>query len=126
MKTLVVFIILTGMILIQSSYPDTIPYTQEQIGMASFYSYECANQPMANGKIFDPEKRTCASWFDALGTVLLVRSLETGLTTEVVVTDRGPSRRLVRQGRIIDLSKKAFEDICSTSKGLTQVSVTKL
>ena len=95
-----------------------------EIGTASFYSYECANLPMANGKAFDPDKRTCASWFYRFGTVLCVKSLDTGLSTEVVVTDRGPNRRLVKKGRVIDLSKKAFEDICDTAQGLTNVVVT--
>lgn len=92
-------------------------------GVASYYSYECADLPMANGKPFNPENRTCASWFYKLGTVLKVRSLDTGRVTEVVVTDRGPNKRLVKQGRIIDLSKRAFQDICSLDKGLTRVVV---
>lgn len=96
----------------------------EQVGVASYYSYECAYQPMANGKMFDPEKRTCASWFYDLGTVLSVKSVDTGMITEVVVTDRGPNKRLVKQGRIIDLSKRAFQDICDLKRGLTRVIVT--
>jgi rare lipoprotein A len=78
---------------------------------------------MANGKIFDPEKRTCASWFYKFGTVLTVKSLDTGRITEVVVTDRGPNKRLVNKGRIIDLSKRAFQDISPLEKGLTRVLV---
>ena len=101
--------------------PPTIRSTE---GVASYYSYECANRPMANGKIFNPERRTCASWFYKFGTVLVVKSLDTGRITEVVVTDRGPNKRLVKQGRIIDLSKRAFQDICHLKKGLTKVSVT--
>ncbi len=93
-------------------------------GVASFYSYECADLPMANGRPFDPEKRTCASWFYKFGTVLIVKSLDTGRSTEVIVTDRGPNKRLVKKGRIIDLSKKAFQDICRLEKGLTRVIVT--
>lgn len=93
-------------------------------GLASYYSYECADKPMANGKIFNPEKRTCASWFYKFGTVLEVKSLDTGRTTEVVVTDRGPNMRLVKEGRIIDLSRRAFQDICATRMGLTKVKVT--
>ena len=92
-------------------------------GVASYYSYECARLPMANGKPFDPEKRTCASWFYKFGTRLAVRSLDTGRSTEVVVTDRGPNKRLVREGRIIDLSKRAFQDICGLDKGLTRVVI---
>ena len=95
-----------------------------EVGQASYYSYECAALPMANGKPFDPDKRTCASWFYDFGTVLSIKSLDTGRTTRVVVTDRGPNRRLVKNGRVIDLSKRAFEDICPLRKGLTRVVVT--
>lgn len=101
--------------------PPTIRATE---GVASYYSYECANRPMANGKIFNPERRTCASWFYKFGTVLVVKSLDTGRITEVVVTDRGPNKRLVKEGRIIDLSRRAFEDICALKKGLAKVRVT--
>jgi len=99
----------------------TKPYVA---GVASYYSYECADLPMANGKPFDPEKRTCASWFYKFGTVLSVKSMDTGRSTEVVVTDRGPNIRLVKEGRIIDLSKRAFQDICRLEQGLTRVIVT--
>jgi rare lipoprotein A len=102
---------------------DPYPVSAADTGVASYYSYECASLPMANGKPFDPEKRTCASWFYKFGTVLLVKSLDTGRSTEVVVTDRGPNKRLVKEGRIIDLSKRAFEDICDLRKGLTKVEV---
>jgi len=100
------------------------PLSDVVTGCASYYSYECAALPMANGRPFDPEKRTCASWFYPFGTVLKVKSLDTGRSTEVIVTDRGPNKRLVRQGRIIDLSRRAFEDICDLRKGLTRVTVT--
>lgn len=93
------------------------------VGQASYYSYECADLPMANGAPFDLEKRTCASWFYKFGTVLIVKALDTGRSTEVIVTDRGPNKRLVKQGRIIDLSKRAFQDICGLEKGLTRVAI---
>jgi rare lipoprotein A len=95
----------------------------DEAGIASYYSYECAKMPMANGRPFDPEKRTCASWFYKFGTVLQVKSLDTGKITEVIVTDRGPNKRLVKEGRIIDLSKRAFQDICRLERGLTRVMV---
>ena len=94
-----------------------------ELGQASFYSYECAKLPMANGRPFDPEMRTCASWFYEFGTVLEIKSIDTGLSTRVVVTDRGPNRRFVKKGRIVDLSRRAFEDICDPAKGLTNVRV---
>lgn len=121
---MVSFIMLeTGTLTANVSNPAAITLYSVK-GVASFYSYECAKLPMANGKPFDPEKRTCASWFYKFGTRLIVRSLDTGRSTEVVVTDRGPNKRLVRQGRIIDLSKIAFQDISALEKGLTRVTVT--
>lgn len=102
--------------------PGILPRPYE-VGTASFYSYECAGLPMANGKPFDPELRTCASWFYQFGTVLEVRSVESGRSTRVVVTDRGPNRRFVKKGRIVDLSRRAFEDICNPAQGLTKVTV---
>ncbi len=112
-----------------TEYVASIVATQVELpisfesGTASYYSYECAKLPMANGRPFNPEKRTCASWFYDFGTMLAVRSLDTGRVTHVVVTDRGPNKRLVKRGRIIDLSKRAFEDICDLEKGLTRVVV---
>lgn len=102
---------------------ESIETSVPEFGVASYYSYECAKLPMANGKPFDPEKYTCASWFYKFGTVLEVKSLDTGKIVRVVVTDRGPNKRLVREGRIIDLSKRAFEDIRSLRYGLTRVAV---
>jgi len=109
--------------IVLENYSLPSPSVVAQTGIASFYSYECADRPMANGKKFDPEKRTCASWFYALGTVLVVKSLDTGRATTVVVTDRGPNKRLVKKDRIIDLSKKAFGDMCELNKGLTRVVI---
>jgi len=100
-----------------------IPVYGEEVGIASYYSYECAKMPMANGRPFDPEKYTCASWFYDFGTVLEIKCLDTGKVTEVVVTDRGPNKRLVKEGRIIDLSKRAFQDISRLEKGLIRVSI---
>jgi rare lipoprotein A len=115
-------LILSLAIIIALAAPSSL-LSIEETNYASYYSYECADKPMANGKMFNPEAHTCASWFYDFGTVLIVKSLDTGRSTEVVVTDRGPNKRLVKQGRIIDLSKRAFEDICSLRKGLTKVSV---
>ena len=127
-------LLLTIMLAVENYHPACIaPVGTAQVasplmvgatGVASYYSYECADLPMANGKPFDPEQNTCASWFYKFGTVLKVISLDTGRATEVVVTDRGPNKRLVAQGRIIDLSRKAFAEICDTDKGLTKVVVT--
>lgn len=95
-------------------------------GTASFYSYELAGRKMANGKPFDPQAFTCASWYYPFGTRLQVTNLFNNKTTIVEVTDRGPSKRLVAKGRILDMSYAAFKEISQTKYGLCAVSITKL
>lgn len=88
---------------------------------ASWYGWEHAGRPMADGRPFDPRALTCASWFHPLGTRLRVTS---GASSVVVtVTDRGPHRRLVRQGRVIDLSLAAFEKLAGKELGLVAVTI---
>jgi rare lipoprotein A len=81
---------------------------------------------MANGKRFDPDKLTAASWFYPLGTKIRVtRTSPTGRIHSVLVTitDRGPDRELVRDGRIIDLARAAFKRLAGVERGLVEVRV---
>jgi len=78
---------------------------------------------MANGRRLDDNKFTCASWDYPLGTWLYVRSLISNRSCKVIVTDRGPAKRLYRKGRVLDLSKSAFNSIASLSEGVIPVSI---
>ena len=94
-------------------------------GVASWYSVDDPGiQPLtASGEPFDDTQLTCASWSLPFGTRLHVTNLETGREVVVRVNDRGPARRLVAEGRVIDLSKGAFSQIASLEHGLVQVRV---
>jgi rare lipoprotein A len=95
-------------------------------GLASWYGEEHRGKLMANGKRFNPDKPTAASWFYPLGTKLRVTVKSTSgrrRSVQVTVTDRGPARDLVRQGRIIDLGRAAFEKIAQPDLGLVAVTV---
>ena len=92
---------------------------------ASWYGYECAGDTMANGKPFDPTKFTCASWDYPLGTLLRVRTKGSKVVVAVVVTDRGPAKRLLKT-RQIDLSLRAFKALAPLKLGLIRVTVEKL
>ncbi len=93
-----------------------------QAGVASWYGDELRGRLMANGKPFDPDRFTCASWHYPLGTVLRVTLAGSSRSVTVVVTDRGPARRLRRE---IDLSRAAFARLAPTSVGLIKVSVSQ-
>lgn len=103
--------ILAGLVLaasVAAAAEPTRPLRPQQAPvLASFYGEECRGLPMAyEGRPFDPDALTCASWFYSFGTVLEVRS--GAKTVLVVVTDRGPAWRLVDRGVVIDLSACAF------------------
>ena len=82
---------------------------------------------MANHRRFDPDKFTAASWFYPLGTRLRVSVRdEPWRSILVTVTDRGPARNLVHNGRIIDLTYAAFKTLAPADVGLVDVVVQPL
>ena len=79
---------------------------------------------MANGRRFDPDKLTAASWFYPLGTKLRVSLKDEPRRSVVVtVTDRGPAKDLVRHGRLIDLTHAAFKRLATPGAGLVGVVI---
>jgi rare lipoprotein A len=82
---------------------------------------------MANGKKFDPDRLTAASWFYSLGTKVRVTSDSNRRRSVVVtITDRGPAWPLVRDGRLIDLSHAAFRHLAAPNAGLVEVRLEPL
>jgi len=81
---------------------------------------------MANGKRFNPDRLTAASWFYPLGTKVLVTvnsSSQRPRSVLVKITDRGPAKDLVREGRVIDLALAAFKQLAHPGVGLIDVTV---
>lgn len=93
-----------------------------ECGRASFYGSAHHGKLMANGRPFNMNAMTAASWAYPLGTAVKVRSQRTGKEIRVTITDRGPAKRL---GRVIDLSRAAFAKLAPLSSGLTKVCVTR-
>lgn len=82
---------------------------------------------MADGKKFNPNKLTAASWFFPLGSrVEVICRSDPRRRVVVTITDRGPARRYVRQGRVIDLARAAFARIAPLRQGLVRVRVRPL
>lgn len=91
--------------------------------IASWYGESHRRLPMANTKPFSPDAFT-ASWFYPFGTRLLVGQAEKSIV--VTVTDRGPARRLVKQGRTIDLSQSALGRLAPLKVRLIPVRINRL
>ena len=92
-------------------------------GKASWYGYEWTTGKrgtMANGKRFNPAVYSAASYEYPLGSVLLVTNNTNGKQVAVMVTDRGPARRL---GRLLDLSESAATALGYHDAGITTVDV---
>lgn len=82
---------------------------------------------MANGKKFNPDRLTAASWFYSLGTKVRVTKGGNDLRSVVVtITDRGPAWDLVRDGRQIDLSHAAFQRLARPGDGLVEVKLERV
>lgn len=98
----------------------------ESVGLASWYGEEHRGKLMANGKRFDPDKFTAASWYYPLGTrvrVTLSSRAAQPRSVLVTITDRGPALEYVRDGRIIDLSRAPFKRLAPPHLGLVAVAV---
>jgi len=77
----------------------------------------------ANMEIFNDKELTCAIWGVPFNTLIKVTNVANGKSIIVRVNDRGPAKRLVRSGRVIDLTKSAFSELASTREGLIRVEL---
>ena len=98
-------------------------------GLASWYSEESCKREgtsgvwTASGERFDEEGLTCALPSHHFGKKYKVTNIQNGRSVVVRHNDYGPSKWLVKKGRIIDLSKGAFRRLAPLHKGLLKVRV---
>lgn len=129
---LLTLLILAVSTLTESSIHAHIPNPYERwqartvkTGMASWYSETDPGilKTTANMEIFDDTQLTAAMWDVPFHQMIRVTNLENGQSVIVRVNDRGPHRRFVKEGRIIDLSKAAFDKIASLKEGLIDIQL---
>lgn len=94
-----------------------------ETGIASLYGNgEPLNIHTANKEVFDPKAMTCATYNYPFNTMLKVTNLKNNKFVIVRVNDRGPNKRL---GRVIDLSRGAFQRIAKLDEGIIEVKIEK-
>ncbi len=91
----------------------------EMRGVASWYAGKFQGRLTANGEVFDTNLMTAAHKTLPFDTVVRVRHLNNGRTVDVRINDRGP----FVEGRIIDLSRAAAEQLRMTAEGVADVSL---
>lgn len=99
-------------------YPEYDPdYVEE--GIASWYGPNFHGKMTANGEKYNQWAMTAAHTTLPMPSMVRVTALDTGRSIVVRVNDRGP----FADGRIIDLSRAAAEELGTRAKGLARVRV---
>jgi rare lipoprotein A len=94
------------------------PSTLER-GVASWYGPGFHGRMTASGERYDMHALTAAHRTLPFGTLLEVRNLDNGLTTQVRINDRGPFKK----DRILDLSLTAARAIGMVGPGTAHVEL---
>jgi len=97
--------------------PHPIGWTET--GMASWYGNPYHGRRAANGEVYDMNRFTAAHQTLPFDTWVRVLSLDTNRTIDVRITDRGP----FVDGRVIDLSRAAAEQIGMIGAGTARVRI---
>ncbi len=93
-----------------------------QTGIASWYGEPFHGRTTASGEEYDMNQLTCAHRTLAFGTRIRVQNLENGRSVTVRVTDRGPWV----EGRIVDVSRRAAQELEMIEAGLVRARITVL
>ncbi|MBV6494316.1 MAG: hypothetical protein LDLANPLL_02347 [Turneriella sp.] len=93
------------------------PQTIQSEGFASWYGKELQGRPTASGEMFDMQKMTAAHRDFPMNSLVLVKNLENGKKAMVKINDRGP----YVEGRIIDVSYAAAQELGFAEKGVAKV-----
>lgn len=91
-----------------------------QYGIASFYAEKFHGRQTASGEIYNMNDLSAAHPSLPFDTVVEVENLDNGRKVRVYINDRGP----FVEGRIIDVSKRAAENLGMLKAGLARVKVT--
>ncbi len=96
---------------------ETFSFTQT--GTASWYGPNFHGKKTANGETFDMYEMTAAHRTLQMPSIARVTNLENGRSVVVRINDRGPYSK----GRVLDLSKKAAQELGFIGNGTTQVKI---
>ncbi len=98
-------------------YPEKVSLGDKFDGYASWYGADFHAKKTSNGETYNMHAHTAAHKTFPINTVVKVLNVENGKSTIVRINDRGP----FVEGRIIDLSNAAAEDIDMVKVGTAKV-----
>ena len=98
-------------------------------GLATYYTTESCKREgtsgvyTANGEAYKEDALTCALPNRSFGKEYVVYGLKKGTSVVVRCNDKGPGRRPQANGVVIDLTPRAFKEVCGDlSIGKCEVS----
>ena len=115
---LTVIALLSALVFTAAAQTELLPET----GKASFYHDKFVGRKTASGERFSQKKYTCAHRSLPFGTQLKVTNLKNGKTVVVTVNDRGPFTK----GRLLDMSKKAAQELGFVNDGVANIVVERV
>jgi rare lipoprotein A len=106
--------------LVQTSIKSKTGVDTPETGIAIFYSDEMQGKAVTSGEKYDKDALTAAHRTLPLGTMVKVTNLKNNKSVVVKVNDRGPHGS---NKRIIDLSRRAAQELDMIQDGKAQVRV---
>ena len=118
-----IFVILILLVLVSCAKtsmkgsPGWVGY--KETGKASYYAMKYQNQKTASGERLKQNSNTAAHKKLPFGTKVKVTNINNGKSVVVNINDRGPFVK----GRIIDLTRSAFNSIGDLDSGIINVKI---
>ncbi len=100
-------------------YPSEVALGTQESGLASWYGPDFHGRTTSNGETYNMNAKTAAHKTFPMNTIVKVTNKNNNLSTVVRVNDRGP----FVEGRVIDLSQAAAEEIGIIKTGTAPVSI---
>lgn len=96
-----------------------VAMAKAETGLASWYGGKFHGRMTSSGEVFDTNTLTAAHRTLPFGTIVRVTDLDNGKSVLVKINDRGP----FVDGRIIDLSRAAAEELGMVDNGVAHVNL---
>jgi len=101
-------------------YPGSVSAVGDtQVGVASYYSDRFHGRRTANGERYDRNDLTAVHSHLPFGSIIRVTNLRNNLSVELRVNDRNH----FRNGRLLDVSKRAARELGFIGSGLARVEI---
>jgi rare lipoprotein A len=119
LKFALIFFALAVPMLFSANYPINQSTILDEYGVASYYGDEFHGRKTASGEKYNKNELTCAHKTYPFGTKIRVTRLDNKKSVIVRVNDRGPFIK----GYVVDLSKKAAQEIAMVEDGIVKVKI---